>query len=86
MTKNKSNLVLLKINPSQCSECGWNHDPEIPHNKNSPFYQAKFSDENHREPTWEDAMAHCSEERKQWWRDSMKKTQEIGKKLGIPRL
>jgi len=56
-----------------CPECAVKHDPEIPHNKGSLFYQYKFYNEHGRWPTWEDAMAHCSEEMKEFWRQELKK-------------
>lgn len=55
---------LLPAARGTCPECSVKHGPEIPHNKQSLFYQYKFYNENGRWPTWEDAMAHCDEETK----------------------
>jgi hypothetical protein len=37
------------------------HPVEHPHNKDSLYYQFRFHGVHGRWPTWEDAMAHCSE-------------------------
>jgi hypothetical protein len=48
------------------------HEPEQPHNQQSLFYQYKFYNEHGRWPTWQDAMAHCTDEVKQIWREALK--------------
>lgn len=53
---------LLPPHPEKCQECATEHDPELPHNKMSLFYQVKFNLDHQRSATWIDAMAHCSEE------------------------
>ena len=47
-----------------CSVCGSIHDPGFPHNTRSLQYQYSFYAQYGRWPTWEDAMAHCSEKSK----------------------
>jgi hypothetical protein len=45
----------------RCLECGESHEHAWPHNIYSEYYKIKFFKENGREVTWEDAMAHCSD-------------------------
>ena len=59
--------LLGKTPPGTCSICAVAHDPGQPHNRDSLCYQYKFYDEHGRWPTWKDAMAHCSEEVKEYW-------------------
>lgn len=56
-----------------CSECATKHEPNQPHNQQSLFYQYKFYNEHGRWPTWEDAMAHCDEQMKEFWCDQLQK-------------
>ena len=55
------NVVLLPPKPGVCPVCAYNHNPRLPHNKNSLYYQMRFRHENGRFPTWNDAMAHCTD-------------------------
>lgn len=55
-----------------CPECAVKHDQSIPHDQQSMFYQYKFYNEHGRWPTWEDAMAHCTDEMKQAWTEALK--------------
>lgn len=57
--------TLMPPKKGTCSECGVNHPPEAPHNKDSMFYQYKFAKENGRWPSWDDASAHCTDEVKE---------------------
>ena len=43
-----------------CSECNSKHSPFRPHNALSPFYRDLFLSRYGREPSWLDAMRHCS--------------------------
>ena len=43
------------------------HDPALPHNVNSLYYQMKFFQKNERSPKWADAMEHCDEAVKAKW-------------------
>lgn len=58
---------LLPPAPGVCQECAVEHDPRLPHNKQSLYYQFQFYGEHGRWPTWADAMEHCSEEMKTTW-------------------
>jgi hypothetical protein len=51
-----------------CPECGQQHPPELPHKAHSIDYQLRFYARHGRAPTWEDSMAHCSEEIKEAYR------------------
>ncbi len=71
--KEEFGIQLLGKTPKDtCSMCAIKHDPKMPHNLQSLTYQYKFYDEHGRWPTWEDAMAHCSEEIKNFWREALK--------------
>ena len=59
--------ILGTTPPGTCPECAVAHDPEYPHNLQSLAYQYQFYDKHGRWPTWEDAMAHCTDEMKKIW-------------------
>jgi hypothetical protein len=76
-------LRMLPNPPGTCDWCAVNHPPEMPHNKDSLYYQMKFNAITGRWPTWTDAMAHCSEEMKDNWRREL--VAMMGRKgLAIP--
>ena len=64
---------LLPAARGTCPECATKHDPEQPHNQRSLYYQYHFYNEHGRWPTWSDAMAHCSEDIKQFWTAELQK-------------
>lgn len=64
---------LMPAAPGTCPECALDHPPELPHNQQSLFFQYKFFNDHGRWPTWEDAMAHCSEDMKIIWREELRK-------------
>lgn len=66
-------MMLGKTPEGTCPMCAVAHDPALPHNRDSLAYQYKFYDESGRWPTWSDAMAHCSEEVKEFWIEELKK-------------
>lgn len=54
----------IKITPPSakaCRICATVHDPQDPHDRDSLYYQNWFRKRFKRFPTWNDAMAHCSE-------------------------
>jgi hypothetical protein len=65
LTINKKNYLkpftLLGPPPGKCSECAITHEPKMPHDARSLFYQYNFYAKNGRWPTWNDAMSHCDE-------------------------
>lgn len=65
---------LLPAKPGTCPQCATKHKPELPHNQQSITYQYWFYNEHGRWPTWADAMAHCSDQMREWW------TAELAKK------
>lgn len=50
-----------------CQICGVEHEPRLPHNAQSLYYQACFSGMHGRAATWADAMAHCTVEMQAAW-------------------
>jgi len=68
----KHGISMLGRTPEgTCPECAVKHQPESPHNQQSLTYQYKFYDENGRWPTWDDAMAHCTEGIKELWKEAL---------------
>ena len=63
--------MVLKARKGACPECGVEHEPEFPHNKQSLLYQYTFYDKHGYCPSWRDAMAHCSEEMKKAWSEAL---------------
>ena len=64
-------MLVGKTPPGTCPLCAVNHPPEQPHNRDSLTYQYKFYDEHGRWPTWADAMEHCSDEVKAYWKEAL---------------
>ena len=64
-------VMLLPPKPGTCPECAAEHDKAMPHNRDSLYYQMRFRQKNGRFPTWGDAMAHCSEIVKGYWRSEL---------------
>ncbi len=69
-------LRLLPCAPDVCQECAVKHEPWQAHNAQSLYYQYKFHAEHGRWPTWQDAVAHCSEDIREQWKRALTK---IGK-------
>lgn len=59
-----------------CQECAVKHRADEPHNLQSLYYQMQFRLKYNRQPTWEDAMAHCEERIKKMWREELTKLGE----------
>ena len=66
------NWKLLKPPSDCCQECAVKHEPSQPHNQQSLHYQYQFYLREQRWPTWEDAMAHCSEDVKEQWKQGLR--------------
>jgi len=64
---------LLPPRPDVCQECAVKHDPGMPHNRDSLYYQIKFNAEHGRYPQWSDAVAHCSPEMRAAWQGELEK-------------
>lgn len=66
-------MTLLGRTPEgTCPECAVKRTPEQPHNRDSLAYQYKFYDQRGRWPTWADAMAHCSDDTKEYWKQALR--------------
>lgn len=65
-------VFLLPPKEGTCETCGVNHDPKIPHNQQSLFYQYNFYNKNGKWPTWKDAMTHCDDITKKRWIEALK--------------
>lgn len=65
-------MLIGKTSEGTCPVCGVKHAPEQPHNRDSLVYQYKFYDEHGRWPTWADAMAHCPDDIKEFWKSALK--------------
>lgn len=63
--------TILPAPEGTCPVCATQHDPEDAHNAQSLFYQYTFFGAHDRWPTWEDAMSHCTEDRKKMWREEL---------------
>lgn len=65
-------MMLLPPKLGVCQKCAVDHDPSEPHNQQSLYWQYWFYGQNGHWPTWEDAMAHCSDNVKRLWIDALK--------------
>ena len=75
-------FTLMPAKPGTCPECAVKHEPTQPHNQQSLYYQYHFYADNNRWPTWEDAMAHCTEEVKAVWiKELARYGVSVGKKV-----
>jgi len=66
-------FTLLPAKPGTCPECAVDHDPKHPHNQQSLYYQYHFYADHQRWPTWADALAHCDDQMKAFWKDELQK-------------
>lgn len=64
--------TLMPQPPGVCSQCGVDHEPDVPHNQQSLAYQYTFYAEHNRWPTWDDAIAHCTPETQELWREALR--------------
>jgi len=71
MNKKSSGLALMPPKPDVCQECATKHEPHHPHNKESLYYQMAFKIKHNRWPSWNDAMAHCSNLIKKVWKQEL---------------
>lgn len=59
--------MLLPARAGTCAWCATEHEPELPHNRFSIYWGIKFKLAHGRDPTPDDAMAHCSAEVRAAW-------------------
>jgi hypothetical protein len=64
---------LLPAKPGTCPECAADHKSSEPHNQQSLYYQYHFYNEHGRWPTWGDAIAHCDDAIKSFWKRELLK-------------
>ena len=79
-----ASFVLMPPVPGTCPECAVNHTQDMPHNRDSLYYQYSFWTKHKRWPTWGDAMAHCPENVKAIWRDELMKRGISANQLEVP--
>lgn len=65
-------MMLLPPKEGTCPICATAHEPEMPHNQQSLYYQYRFYGIRGRWPTWADAVAHCTDEMKQYWEQALR--------------
>ncbi len=64
--KQGKELMLLPPGPGKCPICAENeHGSEMPHNRDSLYYQFWYHRQHGRMPTWADAANECTPEFKQ---------------------
>ena len=66
-------LTLLPAKKGTCPDCAVVHEPEMPHNPESLYYQVKFLMKHGRDAKWSDAMAHCTDAVKAYWKEALLK-------------
>lgn len=62
---------LLPPPKDHCQVCAVQHDPRMPHNKESLYYQTRFNMQAGRVPDWRDALYHCDAEVREFWVDKL---------------
>lgn len=62
---------LMPPAPHLCQVCAVDHDPLIPHNAQSMYYQVAFANAHGRTVTWADAQCHCSPELQAKWKKQL---------------
>lgn len=60
-------MMLLPPKAGTCPICATKHEPEMPHNCQSLYYQYRFYGIRGRWPTWADAVAHCEDRMRSHW-------------------
>jgi len=66
-------VVVKPPPPGHCSVCHRRHRPEEPHDPTSLPYQISFRQEHGRGVTWKDALGHCPETIRRFWRENLQK-------------
>lgn len=63
--------ALLPPSPDVCSMCAKDHEPELPHDWQTIYWQYAFRAEYDRWPTIDDAFSHCDDEMQEIWRQAL---------------
>lgn len=69
--KHLGDFGILPPPKDTCQVCAVKHEPELPHNAQSMFYQYNFYNEHGRWPTWKDAIEHCDDAMKELWKKEL---------------
>lgn len=77
----KGGFMMLPAKAGTCPDCATEHAPELPHNKQSLYYQMWFENEHGVGASWIDAMAHCTPEMQEQWKHHLTKLKQD---LGTP--
>jgi hypothetical protein len=72
--KHLAGWKMLPAKPGTCEECAVAHEPEMPHDASSMFYQYHFYNRKGRWPNWKDAMSHCAPEIRGLWTEALIET------------
>lgn len=59
---------LMPAKAGTCVQCAGNHPSDLPHQRDSLFYQMRFQLAHGRAPTWADAAAHVDPKVREMWR------------------
>ena len=73
VTQSVSRGMMLPAKEGTCEWCAVEHKSNLPHDATSMFYQYRFYNENGRWPDWRDALAHCLDKMKEFWKSELKK-------------
>lgn len=66
-----SAMTLLPPSPGLCQTCAVDHDPTQPHNPDSFYWRTARHMAGEEPPTWDDALAHVSDEVHDWWAEQL---------------
>lgn len=69
-----SNWTVLPPREGACQVCGRRHDPGEPHDPEQMYYQVTFRGMIGRDPTWADALAHCSHQVRGAWEAALRRS------------
>lgn len=74
--------TLLPPSPDKCQSCARAHEPELPHDQQSLFWQYWFYKQSGGKwPTWDDAMSHCAPGVREKWKTALG---QVLKERGAP--
>lgn len=62
---------LLPPREGACSQCAKEHEPDLPHDWQTLYWQYAFYAEHDRWPLLADAFAHCDDAMYELWREAL---------------
>lgn len=62
---------MLPPGPDVCPICAVAHPPDVPHDRETLYYQMRFNAAHGRWPTWADAIAHCTRKIQDLWKEEL---------------